>query len=169
MSGLLNAVRDAFAINQWSFDEVPGHEVIRAQFEAHHTRVPVHVQVFEPIHAIHVVATSPHQFEDFHLLKLSELLLRSSEQLTIGNFEMRWDEKQVLFRCANLFDEGDPFPAKLLHAMVHAAIAEMDRITPLLAEVQSKDAAGTALIHIPQLLAREDWLPPIPEAEASSG
>ena len=161
MPSLFKAIQAAFEAKQWAFELVPEREVLQASFEAHHTRVMVHVQAFEPIGGVHVVATSPYTFESYHLLKLSELLMRASQALTVGNFEMVWDQRQVLFRATNLFDQKQPFPPAIVQSLVHAAVAEMDRITPLLAEVHKNDPASVLLLDIPRLLQREDWLPPV--------
>lgn len=160
MPSLFEAVQAAFAAKQWACERVPDREVLRASFEAHHTRVMVHVQAFAPIGGLHVVATSPFEFESYHLLKLSEALMRTSQNLTIGNFELVWDTRQALFRAANLFDEKQPFSQTILHALVHAAVAEMDRITPLLAVIHRSDPASVLTLDISRLLQREDWLPP---------
>jgi len=45
-----------FEASGWNYTEVSGKEVIRAGFEAHHTRVELHVQIFAPLTAISVVA-----------------------------------------------------------------------------------------------------------------
>jgi hypothetical protein len=161
MPSLFKAIQAAFEANQWAFEQVPDREVLQASFEAHHTRVVVHVQAFEPIGGVHVVATSPYTFESYHLLKLSELLMRASQSLTVGNFEMVWDQRQVLFRATNLFDQKQSFPQTILQSLVHAAVAEMDRLTPLLAEVHKNDPASVLLLDITRLLLREDWLPPV--------
>ncbi len=168
MSGIFHAVKAALDAKGVAYEAVPDREVLRAQFDAHHTRVPLHIQAFEPIGAIHVVSTALFTFEDYHLLKLSELLMRCSEALTIGNFELIWDSRQVLYRAANLFEPTQPFPDRLLHALIHAAVAEMDRLTPVLATISQSDAAALARLNVPDLLQREDWLPDVPPAQDPS-
>ena len=46
-SELYSTVLKAFDEAGWAYTEVEGREVIRAGFEAHHTRVDLHLQVFE--------------------------------------------------------------------------------------------------------------------------
>lgn len=167
MPSLLEEVQAAFTAKAWAFERIPDQDVLQSSFEAHHTRVVVHVQTFEPIRGLHVVATSPFSFESYQLLKLSELLMRTSQELTVGNLEMRWDERQVLFRATQLFDPQSPCSHRIVHALVHAAVAEMDRLTPLLAEIQKSDRASILALDVRRLMQREDWLPPvnIPETE----
>jgi hypothetical protein len=47
--------------------------------------------------------------------------------------------------------------------MVHCAIAELDRIVPLLGILLKTSADLLADLSLPLLLEREDLLPPIPE------
>ncbi|WP_156346192.1 hypothetical protein [Verrucomicrobium spinosum] len=46
---------------------------------------------------------------------------------------------------------------------MHNAIAEMDRMTPYLAELCKSTAAMLPLLDLQQLLRREDLLPVVPE------
>lgn len=162
MPDLFNAIQASFSAKDWAFEVVPEQNVLQLSFEAHHTRITVHAQAFPPINGLHVVATSPFQFEPHHLLPLCELLMRTSQSLTIGNFEMVWDQRQVLFRATNLFDEKmDPFPQQIVQSLVYAAVAEMDRLTPLLAEIHKCPPEALPSLDIPRLMQREDWLPPV--------
>ena len=80
----------------------------------------------------------------------------------MGNFELVWGPRQALFRATNLFDRTQTtFPQMILHSLVHAAVAEMDRMTPLFAELQKVDPSGVFMLDIPELMQREDWLPPV--------
>ena len=162
MGVLFNAIQKAFDANSWAFEVVPGREVIQTSFDAHHTRIPIHVQSFEPIGCVHVVSTSSHVFEPYQRLKLSELLMRSSQIMTFGNFEFSWDQGTVLFRATNVFDMEQPFPNKVLQALVHAAIVEMDRMTPQLAEIAKASAEEMDQIDVGHLMLCEDWIPPVP-------
>ena len=168
MVSLFNAIQKAFDASGWAFEVVSGREVIETSFDAHHTRIPVHVQCFEPIGCVHVVSTSSHVFQPYHRLKVAELLLRSSQIMTLGNFEYSWDQGQVLYRATNLFDMEQSFPDKVLQSMVHAAVAEMDRMTPQLAEIAKTTSVEVARIDVAHLMLREDWIPPVPEPEAET-
>jgi hypothetical protein len=53
----------------------------------------------------------------------------------------------------------------ILAALVHAAVAEMDRMTPYLGEVCRTSKGELLLLNVTDLLAREDLLPPMKEEE----
>jgi len=164
-SELYTTVLSVFSEEGWACSEVEGREVLQAGFEAHHTRVRLHVQVFAPLRAVSVVAESsrscrgPAQRE-----RLAELAMRVNQTLTVGNFELDWDEGRLLFRVSNLF----PTPSgdrAILAGMVHTTVVEMDRIAPFEAIVLGSEGPALAALDLTALLAREDLLPAIPEPE----
>lgn len=169
LSELHSTVLAAFKSAGWAFAEIEGREVIRAGFEAHHTRVELHVQTFEQLSAVSVVSESPRQTSDpARRDRLSELAMRVNETLTIGNFELGWDTGRLFFRATNLFPtpQGDP---SIVQGLVHNTIGEMDRIAPLEAIIHDCDGPALAALDIPALLEREDLIPevPVPESDAT--
>lgn len=167
-SELYSTVLAAFTGAGWAFTEVEGREVIRAGFEAHHTRVDLHLQVFEPLAAVSVVSESPRQANDpVHRDRLAELAMRANQTLTVGNFEMDWEAGRLIFRVTNLFatPQGDP---SIIQGLIHTTVGEMDRIAPLEAIVLRADGPALAALDIATLLGREDLLPEIPPVAASA-
>lgn len=166
-SPLFASLKAAFDSEGWAYHEVPDRAVIQAGFEAHHTRVQLHLQAFPELKAVSVVSESPNTTSDpLQRERLAELVLRTNQGLTVGNFEMNWDAGRVMFRVTNLFstDEADP---EIIRGLVHTTILEMDRISPLnvlLLQATGPDLAG---IDLPILMDRLDLLPgtdPEPES-----
>ena len=167
-SELYSTVLAAFSEAGWAFTEVTGREVIRAGFEAHHTRVDLHLQVFEALAAISVVSESPRRSHDpLHRDRVAELAMRVNQTLTVGNFEMDWDAGQLVFRVTNLFPtpQGD---LSIIQGLVHTTIGEMDRIAPLEAILLRAEGPALAALNIPALLGREDLLPEIIAPESNT-
>lgn len=158
---LFEQVRAAFDSEGWAHEPIGGRdgEVLRARFEAQHTRVDLHVQVFDPIRAVSVVAEAPLTTRDpARRERLAELAMRSNESLTVGAFEMLWDRGLLMFRVTNLFSESG-IDRAIVVGMVHATIAEMDRLAPVLAALFRAQGADLAGLDLVALLQREDWLP----------
>ena len=167
-SELYSTVLAAFSEAGWAFTEVTGREVIRAGFEAHHTRVDLHLQVFEALAAVSVVSESPRRSHDpLHRDRVAELAMRVNQTLTVGNFEMDWDGGQLVFRVTNLFPtpQGD---LSIIQGLVHTTIGEMDRIAPLEAILLRAEGPALAALNIPALLGREDLLPEIIAPESNT-
>jgi hypothetical protein len=166
-SELYSTVLAAFNEAGWAFTEVEGREVIRAGFEAHHARVDLHLQVFEPLAAVSVVSESPRQADaPLHRDRLAELAMRVNQTLTVGNFEMDWEAGRLIFRVTNLFATpgGD---VSIIRGLIHTTVGEMDRIAPLEAIVLRTGGPALASLDIASLLERKDLLPEIPSSSAS--
>lgn len=172
MSALHVAVLKAFKSRAWAYREVPDvPEVVEANFEAYHTRVPLHVQSFGEMNIVSVVANATIKVPDTHRVRAAELLMRVNKDLNIGAFEMDWDTGVVMFRQANVFPERRHDEA-LITNLVHNVVAEMDRMTPYLGELCRTTKAMLPLLDLQQLLKREELLPPgdaVEESEEASG
>ena len=119
-------VEETFGANGWHCELIEGRDVLRANFEAHHTRVDLIAQAHPQINALSVVSESPMPAAGPHLAALLELLARANKPLTLGAFEYDIDRSLLIFRITNLF-ERERFDADIVSSMVHCAIAELDR------------------------------------------
>ena len=154
-STLFDTVKTTFDSENWAYTLVENREVILAGFEARHLKVELHIQVFEEIGAVSVVSESVMTtFSAVLRERLAELILRTNQTLTIGNFEMSWDDGRVLFRASNLFPDGKG-DSQIIAGMVHSTISEMDRLAPMmdiLFEAEKCTAGELAALSIPVLM-----------------
>lgn len=158
------SVEEVFGKNGWHGELVEGRDVLRAGFEAHHTRVDLVVQAFPELNALSVVGESMMFIAEPQIPAVLELLMRGNKQLTLGSYEYDMDREMLVFRVTNLF-ERERYDADIVVSMVHCAIAELDRIVPYVSVVR-----GTAVDLLPdldleRLLERDDLLPPVPGEE----
>lgn len=158
----IQSVMDAFGKQSWQFEHLEGKDVIRTAFEAYHTQVHLHAQAFPQLNALSIVGETPLELGDEHELVVLELLARANKKITLGSLEYDLDRAQMMFRITNLF-ERDKFDADIISSMVHAAIAEVDRITPYAAVIQQTPEDLLDDVSIDRLLMREDLIPPVPE------
>lgn len=165
MSALYAATLTAFKAQGWHYREVSGMEVLESDFEAHHTKVPLHIQVYGETHIASVVATASIRVPNTHRLSASELIMRTNKELNLGNFELDWDSGAVMFRISNIFPPHR-YDERIIASLVHSTVAEMDRLTPFLGEVCQTPKGELILLRIPELMKREDLLPPAPPEEA---
>ncbi len=158
------SVEEAFGQNGWHCELVEGREVLRAGFEAHHTRVDLVAQAYPQLNALSVVSESAMPLPHGHLAVVLELLARATKQLTLGGFEYDLDRGFLVFRITNLF-ERERFDGDIISSMVHCAIAELDRITPYAAIVRDTPQDLLEDLDTARLLMREDIIPPVPGDE----
>jgi hypothetical protein len=158
------SVQDTFGRNGWHCELVDGRDVIRAGFDAHHTRIDLMAQAYASLNALSVVTECPLRLDAGHLPVALELLARANKQLTLGGFEYDLDRALLVFRITNLF-EREKFDGDIISSMVHCAIAELDRITPYAAIVRDTPAQELDELDLVELLQREDVIPPVPGDE----
>ncbi|MGK0187336.1 MAG: hypothetical protein ACI9R3_003123 [Verrucomicrobiales bacterium] len=164
MSELLTALEDTFRQAGWQFRSVENREVIEADFEAHHTRVRVHAQAFAEIGAVSIGAHLSNKVLASRVGIVAEILMRTNEELTLGNFELLWDTGAILFRATNVFGRNELDP-QIVASLVHSAVAEVDRLTPFIALVLSMSQEELAVLNVKTFLMREDLLPPVPDPD----
>jgi len=154
-------VEEAFGANGWHCELVEGREVLRAGFDAHHTRVDLIAQAHPQLNALTVVGESPMPLSADHKPAVFELLMRANKPLTLGGFEYDLDRSMLVFRITNLF-EREKYDGDIISSMVHCAIAELDRLIPYVGLVRNTPADLLADLDLERLLMREDVLPPVP-------
>lgn len=153
---------DAFGQQGWQYEHLEGRDVIRTAFEAYHTHVQLHAQAFPQLNALSVVGEALMELEVEQEPVVLELLARANKRITLGSLEYDLDRSQLMFRITNLF-ERDKYDKDIISSMVHAAIAEVDRITPYAAVIQQTAEDLLDDLSVERLLLREDLIPPVPE------
>ena len=157
-------VEETFGQNGWHCELIEGREVIRAGFDAHHTRVDLIAQAYPQLNALSIVTESRLAVDEDHLAAILELLARANKQLTLGGFEYDLDREFLVFRITNLF-EREKFDSDIISSMVHCGIAELDRITPYAAIVVATPDDLLEDLDLARLLMRQDVIPPVPGDE----
>lgn len=164
-SSLFSAVQETFSRMGWQGRRVEGREVLEADFEIYHTRTRIHVQAFAQLHAVSVVGSLGHKVPDSRSGTVSEMLMRTNKELTIGNFELDHDAGTVLFRATNIFPP-DRVDGNIIASLVHSTLAEVDRLTPFLTILLRMTPAELGALNLKMFLMREDLLPPVPDGES---
>lgn len=162
---LFTALCRALRQNGWEFHRIEGREVAELGFEARSGVVRILAQAFAPIGVVGFTAEADGVPGPAYRPKLAELLMRTNLEMTIGNFEMDWDSRRVYFRTTNVFNDGAP-QARILVGMLHAAVAEADRMNFLLKELAACPLDRLPSFDIGRLLRRDDLFP-VAESTAS--
>ncbi len=158
------SVEECFGVNGWHSELVEGRDVLRAGFDAHHTRVSLIAQAYPQLNALAVVSETSLTVDEDHMRAVLELLARANKQLTLGGFEYDLDREFLVFRITNLF-ERERYDADIISSMVHCAIAELDRLVPYAAVVKGTRTELLDDLDLGRLLLREDLIPPVPGYE----
>ena len=161
-SAIFDAIAESFRRMEWKFRTVEEKQVVEADFEVYHTKVRLHVQAFADLNALSVVAAAASRVPESRCGIVAEMLMRTNQELTIGNFELDYDAGRVYFRASNVFPPGH-YDLDVIASLVHSALAELDRMTPFLTLLLRMETAELAKLNLKLFLQREDLLPPVPE------
>jgi hypothetical protein len=162
LSPIFQSVERTFKKMEWACRRVENREILEADFEVYHTKVRLHVQAFAELNAVSIVATAGSPVPESRLGLISEMLMRTNQELSVGNFELDYDGGRVLFRATNIFPAGHE-DGTIIASLVHSALAEMDRVTPFLTLALRMTTEELGKLNIKLFLQREDLLPPVPE------
>lgn len=158
------SVEEVFGRNGWHTELVEGRDVLRAGFEAHHTRVNLVVQAYPELNALSVVSETSMFVAEAQMAAFLELLMRANKKFTLGSVEYDFEREMLVFRVTNLF-EKERFDEDIVSSMVHCAIAELDRMVPYASIVRGTAKELVGDLDLERLLEREDVLPPVPGEE----
>ena len=84
---LYTKIKEAFGLAKWEYREIEDKNVIEAEFEAHHTKIPLHAQSFEELMAISVVSRLSFPIVPKSMSAAIDALMRTNITLNLGNFE----------------------------------------------------------------------------------
>ena len=158
------SVQDAYGENGQHAELIEGQDVIKSVFEAHHAQVEVIAQAYVPLNVLSISSECPMDIHQTHFSTAMELFMRANKLMNLGNLEYDLDRQCIVFRISNVFDK-EVFDKGIVSSMVHTAIAEADRFLPYLATVVQTKAELLPDLSVERLLMREDFIPPVPEAE----
>ncbi len=157
-------MEEVFGKNGWHTELVEGRDVLRAGFEAHHTRVDLVAQAYPELNALSVVSETAMFIAEPQMAAFLELLMRANKKFTLGSIEYDFDREMLVFRVTNIF-ERERYDEDIVSSMVHCAIAELDRMVPYASIVRGTAKDLVADLDLERLLEREDVLPPVPGEE----
>jgi len=160
------SVLNAFGDAGWHAEPIEGKEVLQCMFDAYHTRVHVLAQVFTQMNTLVIVGESRVEMNEDRYDLFFELLMRANKALTIGSFEFDFDRSTLGFKVSNMFDR-ELFDKDAISSMVHAAVAEIDRLVPYVNILATTAQDLLEDLSIPRLLLRQDVLPPVPGQDDS--
>lgn len=158
------SVLETFGQNGWHAEPIEGKDVLQCMFDAYHTRVHVLAQVFTQLNAIVIVGEHRIGISEDRYDMLFELIMRSNKSLTLGSFEFDVDRSTLVFKISNIFDR-EVFDKDAISTMVHAAVAEVDRLSPYVTILATTAQDLLPDLNIERLLLREDVIPPVPGQE----
>lgn len=133
---MFHQITSLFDQQGWNYHKVEEQNVIESGFEAHHSKVSLHIQAFPDRDTLSVVGRSSHTIRPEYLPTAGELVMRANMSLTIGAFEIDWDQGHTLFRASNIFTPKSDI-STILTSLTQISIVETDTITAHLSQLET--------------------------------
>jgi hypothetical protein len=146
-SPMMEIAKAHFAAEEWPFEEAPGRPVLRLGFEGEAGRWVCYAQAKDDVQQFLFYSVAPSPVPEELRGAVAEYLTRVNMHLSVGNFEMDFEDGEVRFRTS-IDVEGDRLTAPLVRSLAVANVVTMDRYLPGLAAVVAGTGPAEALAAI---------------------
>jgi hypothetical protein len=134
MGEIFDTVQAFFEAAEWPTQPVPGETMIGAVFEGRHGHYQCVAVALEDDERFVFYCMAPEPAAEDRRGEVAEFLHRANDGLTLGCFEVDWDDGTVRFR-ASIDVQGDVLSQALCRNVVFSACFTMDDYLPGLEDV----------------------------------
>jgi hypothetical protein len=136
---MLETAARFFADSDWPFEQASGEPLLRLEFDGENATFTCYARVVEEKDAFVFYAMFPQAVAEERRQAVAELLTRLNFGLTIGNFELDFDDGEVRYR-SSVDVEGTELTSELIKPLAAAAVLNMDYYLPGIRAVATGDA-----------------------------
>ena len=134
MAAVFDAMQDFFTTDEWTFEQVEGHPILRMNFAGDSGRWTCFVQTREEQAQFIFYSRLPVNVKPEDRASMAEFITRANYGMINGNFEMDWDDGEVRYKT--MIDvEGSELSHTMAKNTVYANVLTMDRYYPGLMKV----------------------------------
>jgi hypothetical protein len=137
MGTLLDVWKHFFAQEDWDFQAVEHHDILRVGFTGEQASWSCFAQSREAQQQLAFYSICPLRVPEAKRSLLAELLTRANYGLAMGNFELDYDDGEIRFKTSidvEDFTELALLPP-LLHHLVYSNVSTLDRYLPAILAV----------------------------------
>lgn len=153
MGILFEMVRDYFRQDKWNFQEVEDRPVLRMAFSGRNGQWLCVAIVYEERDQFVFYSIDQSYVSESQRAAVAEFLTRANYGLTVGNFEMDYEDGEVRYKTSIDF-QGSQFTFEQFRALVYSNVFTMDRYFHALQMVmyglaEPRDAVAEAEMPLP--------------------
>ncbi|HTT92021.1 MAG TPA: YbjN domain-containing protein [Acidimicrobiales bacterium] len=154
---LFSAVNDYFLSRAWPISQHDTLPIVRMEFATDATEGTMFVQVFPDRRRVVTYAVLPERVPDDRRVPMAELLTRANSALSIGNFELNFEDGEVRFRTS--LDLGDTdLTDELVDPLVQACLVTVgDHAGAIHAVIAGSQTPEQAIETVWQQASRVDF------------
>jgi hypothetical protein len=145
---ILETVIDFFTEDDWTFTKLQGQPVLQMAYRGDNGSWNCFAQARESQTQFVFYSIYPTQAPADQRIAMAELITRANYGLTIGNFEMDFNDGEIRYKTS-IDVEGDTLTTELIKQLVYANVAMMDQYFPgILAVIEEKTSPMEAIAQI---------------------
>ena len=126
---MLETAARFFADSDWPFEQASGEPLLRLEFDGENATFTCYARAVESKDAFVFYAMFPQAVGKRRRQAVAELLTRLNYGLTIGNFELDFEDGEVRYR-ASVDVKGTELTPELIKPVAAAAVLNMDYYLP---------------------------------------
>lgn len=134
MSSILDRVIHFFEEEEWQFEHIVSHQVLRLEIEGDNGEWIAYAKSKEAEQQFVFYSNLPEKVGDDRRIAVAELITRANFGLILGNFEMDFEDGEVHYKTSIEADPELMTPA-LIRPVVYANVSIMDYYLPSFIDV----------------------------------
>jgi hypothetical protein len=145
---ILETVIDFFTEDDWTFTKLQGQPVLQMAYQGDNGSWNCYAQARESQTQFVFYSIYPSLAPPDQRIAIAELITRANYGLTIGNFEMDFNDGEIRYKTS-IDVEGDILTTELIKQLVYANVTMMDQYFPgILAVIEEKKSPMEAIAQI---------------------
>jgi hypothetical protein len=155
---LLEPVLHFFTTEDWQFTKLQGEPTLAMAFQGQHGRWNCYAKVREEQRQFVFYSLCPIAIPKPKRSKIAEFLTRANYGMTIGNFELDFNDGEIRYKTS-IDVEGDRLTPALIKRLVYTNVAMMDEYLPGIQAVLAGETPEAALQQIEQEPTQQEFVP----------
>jgi hypothetical protein len=155
---LLSMVQEFFQQDGWDFQLFNRENVLKLAFQGKHDRWTCYAQTNEEHQHILFYSIFPEKASTKKRRAIAEFLTRANYGMTIGNFELDFNDGEIRYKTS-IDVEGDRLTPALIKRLVYTNVAMMDEYLPGIQAVLAGATPEAALQQIEQEPTQQEFAP----------
>jgi hypothetical protein len=129
LNPIMDAVKAFFDADNWAYDEIEGHNILKLAFSGDNANWTCYAQVKEEQERLMFYSTLETKVPEGKRNAVAEYITRANYGLLIGNFEMDFSDGEIRFKTS-VDIEDSALTQKFIQNLVYMNVLMMDKYVP---------------------------------------
>ena len=146
MSSIYAVLEEFLNEEDWPFEMMEEHSVLRFGFSGEHANLTCYAQFDDENEQALVYVCPPNTIDEGKRMAVAEFITRANYGMRIGNFELDMEDGEFRYKCS-IDVEGGELTVQMVRNLLGAAVTTVDRYYPGLMAVHFGGTAPAEAIR----------------------